>query len=263
MERNLRRAHPHTWSFHQITTRSSLLLPAVVDSQPSPSKEYPEATLLRLPDSTPLTSSFAEVVAQRASARSFSDHALPAAAVATILAVAYGVRGRREFGGLEVLDRSVPSAGGLYPLELYVIALAVEGLRPGVYHYQPLLHALEFLRPLETPRPLIAQLFMGQPYVARAAAVVVLTAVFERTLRKYGDRGYRYLLLEAGHVGQNLQLAAVALNLGALSVGGFFDQELGAFLALDGDEEAPIYATAVGHVDRDGNYERDTTTPLR
>jgi SagB-type dehydrogenase family enzyme len=96
------------------------------------------------------------------------------------------------------------------------------------------------------PRPLLGDLFMGQPYIGDAAAVIVLTTVLERTLWKYSDRGYRYILLEAGHVAQNLNLVASGLGLGALNLGGFFDANLAALLGLDPEAEVPLYGIAVG-----------------
>jgi SagB-type dehydrogenase family enzyme len=247
----MRTRHPTTWTFHRATTRTPFALPPAADAQASPPKEYPSVELVQLPAPHPLPLSLGEVLGRRVSCRSFSGSPLPLADLATLLAAAYGVRERRRWGELEVWDRSVPSAGGLYPLEIYVITQRVAGVTPGVHHYHPLLHALELLA---SPPPLsgsLSALFMGQPYVAAAPAIVVFAAVFERTMRKYGDRGYRYLLLEAGHAGQNLALTAACLGLGALSVGGFFDADLTTLLGLDGDAEAPIYVSAVGAIAAD------------
>lgn len=92
----------------------------------------------------------------------------------------------------------MPSGGGLYPLELYLLARRAEGVEPGVYHYAAVAHGLEQLREVLVPRPLSDYLFMGQHYATDAAAVVVIAAEVEHTLVKYGDRGYRYVLFEAG-----------------------------------------------------------------
>ena len=108
----------------------------------------------------------------------------------------------------------------------------------GAYHYVPLTHTLEVVRPDPLPSLLTAEMFLGQPYLSAAAAVIVLTAVVERSLWKYEDRGYRYLLLEAGHVAQNVNLTATALGLGCLNLGGFFDEDVAALLRLDDDEAA-------------------------
>jgi SagB-type dehydrogenase family enzyme len=140
----------------------------------------------------------------------------------------------------------VPSGGGLYPLELYAIVLNVSGLTGGIYHYNALNHLLERIRDGSTPKNLLSELFIGQPYVAQSGFVLVLTGVFDRLLWKYEDRGYRYLLFEAGHAAQNTNLAAAALGLGSVNLGGFFDVDLLTLLQLDGEEEAPLYAVAIG-----------------
>jgi SagB-type dehydrogenase family enzyme len=148
---------------------------------------------------------------------------------------------------MELCERPVPSGGGLYPLELYLVVRAVDGLVPGVYHYVAAAHALERLRDVALPERFVTYLFMNQAYFAEAALVAVLTAMPERSLWRYGERGYRYLLLEAGHVGQNLNLAAAALGLGTCNAGGFFDDELAGLLRADVEREVPLYAVAVGH----------------
>jgi SagB-type dehydrogenase family enzyme len=162
------------------------------------------------------------------------------------LRAAYGVIGTIYPGDQEMLERPVPSGGGLYPLEVYLLVLQGEDVAAGVYHYAAQAHALEQLGSLALPGAFVGQLFLGQPYLARAAVVVVLTAVVERSLGKYQDRGYRYLLLEAGHVAQNLNLAAAALGLGSLNLGGFFDCDLGSLLGLDLEAEVPLYGIALG-----------------
>ena len=244
MSGSLRRLHPESWRFHEASTRSPLERAPAGDPDPSPPKEYPAAPFQHLPQALPLDRRLGDVIDRRSSYRGASDGALPMGALATLLGASYGAR-RREIEGAEPAGRPVPSAGALYPLELYVQARAVEGVTAGVHHYHPLLHGLERLSTPAVPAPALARLYMGQPYVASAQCVLVITAVFERSLRKYGDRGYRYVLLEAGHVAQNVALAAAALDLGALSVGGFFDRELSSALGLDPDVEAPVYATAI------------------
>jgi SagB-type dehydrogenase family enzyme len=140
----------------------------------------------------------------------------------------------------------VPSGGGLYPLELYAIVRDVVGLEAGVYHYTPVTHGVEQLRDVLVPRALQEYLFMGQPLVTRAGVVIVIAAAVARLLTKYGDRGYRYMLFEAGHVAQNVNLAATAIGVGTCNLGGFFDLELGGLLGLDEDAEIALYAVAAG-----------------
>lgn len=141
--------------------------------------------------------------------------------------------------------RAAPSAGALYPLEVYAFANNVEGLDRGAYRYEPKGHSLESLRPGDHgQRLLVASL--GQDMVLRASVVLVLAAVFERTRRKYRERTYRYVLLECGHVAQNVYLAATSMGLGACAIGAFLDDELNGMLGLDGEEQAALYILPVG-----------------
>ena len=141
--------------------------------------------------------------------------------------------------------RAWPSAGALYPLDTYVLVRNVTDLEAGVYHYNVLNHALERLRtrPVED---VMREGFFHQDWIIEAAMVVVLAASFERTMAKYGDRGYRMVLLDAGHAGQNLLLTAEQEALGACAIGGFCDDLLARDLELDGIYESAIYAVAVG-----------------
>ena len=141
--------------------------------------------------------------------------------------------------------RAVPSGGALYPLELYVVSHRVEALEPALYHYEPLRHVLELLRPLESPAE--AELSPYPEPLVESAAVVAMTAMFWRSRFKYGARAYRFALMEAGHVGQNLLLAAAALGLDAVPLGGFFDREVDAFLGVDGIYEASLYLVPLGY----------------
>src|SRR5690606_23135887 len=168
-----------------------------------------------------------------------------------------GVIGSVDLGS-EFLERPVPSGGGLYPLELYVLAQAVDGLDGGVYHYAPLGHLLEVVHDHPLPSLLSYELFLGQPYLAHAGALVVVTAVLERSLWKYEDRGYRYVLLEAGHVAQNMSLVAAALGLGCLSLGCFLGVDVEALLRVDRVEEPPLDGIAVGEAVEPGRAMRRT-----
>jgi len=128
-----------------------------------------------------------------------------------------------------------------------VLAQRVQQLDGGVYHYVPLGHRLEVVRPDALPAHLSSEMFLGQPYLVQAAAIVVITAVVERSLWKYDDRGYRYIVLEAGHVAQNINLCAAGLGLASLNLGGFFDEDVTALLKLDPDREIVLYGIALGH----------------
>jgi SagB-type dehydrogenase family enzyme len=241
-----RAAQPLAWLYHRNTCRwiFNTLDPGDELHPPEPTKEHPWAPATPLP--APNGRTLSSLLARRASCRAFDQAPIAIEQLATILHSAYGVLDVSELGALEFVERPVPSGGGLYPLELYVIANRVDGLAPGIYHYAPVVSLVEQLRDGAIPAALLTYLFMGQEYVARAGAVLVTTAVWARSLGKYGDRGYRYVLFEAGHVAQNIDLAAADLGLGALNLGGFFDDELGGLLTLDVEHEMPLYATAVG-----------------
>ena len=142
--------------------------------------------------------------------------------------------------------RAVPSGGALYPLELYVAALRVEGLEPGLYHFDPLRAGARGGRSGDSTAGDVAALSTYPEIVVACAAVIFVAAVFGRTRFKYGLRGYRFALLEAGHVGQNVLLAATAFGLGAVPLGGFYDRLTDEFLGLDGVNESTLYTIAVG-----------------
>jgi SagB-type dehydrogenase family enzyme len=166
--------------------------------------------------------------------------------VGRLLHACYGVRDHRRVDGQWTYDRPSPSAGGLYPLELYVAVQAVTGLADAIYHYDPRAHELELRLPGTHHRE-IADMTIGQQMICEANLVVIISAVFQRTMWKYGQRGYRYVWLDAGHLGQNLYLAAVALGLGPVAIGGFFDSELKRLLALPAGEEV-VYLVCIGQM---------------
>jgi SagB-type dehydrogenase family enzyme len=141
--------------------------------------------------------------------------------------------------------RAWPSAGGLYPLDAYAIVRSVSGLEPGVYYFNPINSELESI---ESPpsAELVRDAFFGQEFASNAAFHVVLAAVFQRTLSKYGERGYRLVLLDAGHAAQNLLLTAEQLGINAIAMGGYCDDVLNEALGLDGVGEAVVHALCFG-----------------
>jgi SagB-type dehydrogenase family enzyme len=201
-------------------------------------KRHPHLPARALPAAEPLAAALGSALAARRSLREFGSSPLRLSALATLLDAAYGVVRTPEG-----LRRSVPSGGALYPLELYVVAARVEGLDPGLYHFDPLERSLEELEPGRIPDLESGLVYREQ---ARAPAHLVLTAVFWRSRFKYGLRGYRFALLEAGHVMQNVLLACAALGLAGLAIGGFYDRRLERLLAIDGVNEGVLYCAAVG-----------------
>jgi SagB-type dehydrogenase family enzyme len=183
---------------------------------------------------------FRELIAARRSGLDGNARALARRDLAAVLQASYLARSSVPGG----LRRPVPSGGALYPLELYVVAFAIDGLEPCVSHYNPFRHSLEILGPVDRER--VRSTLVDPELADAAAALIVVTAMFWRSRFKYGARGYRFALLEAGHVGQNAVLAAAALRLEALPVGGFYDRRLDGLVGADGLDEASVYALLLG-----------------
>jgi SagB-type dehydrogenase family enzyme len=194
-----------------------------------------------------------EAIETRRSRREFGTAPIDAAELAALLHGAYGVTGRLESsaGNGTLPLRAVPSGGALYPLEVYLAALRVDGLDPGLYHFDPLICCLEIVRAGLAVDELAA-LSTYPEIVSPCAALLLIAAVFGRTRFKYGLRGYRFALLEAGHVGQNVVLVASALGLAAVPLGGFYDRPTDAFLGLDGVNESTLYTIAIGRLSAGG-----------
>lgn len=184
--------------------------------------------------------SLEEAVSRRRSRREFKSSALTLEQVSQVLWAAQGIT---DPSGL----RAAPSAGALYPLDLYMAVggQAVKGLAEGVYHYDPQDHALE--RTLEEDvREALARLAVEQTFIAEARLILVITGEYERTSWKYGDRAGRYVQMEAGHAAQNVYLQAEALGLGTVTVGAFVDEEVSSALGLPG-ERRPLYIMPIGY----------------
>ncbi|MEM3957269.1 MAG: SagB/ThcOx family dehydrogenase [Thermoproteota archaeon] len=196
------------------------------------------ATRLRLPEPRYESEvSVEEALLKRRSVREYARSSLTLQEVSQLLWAAQGVTDPQ---GL----RTAPSAGALYPLEVYLIVGEVESLAPGVYKYVPDGH--EIIRVLDgDKRVSLAEAALGQAWVRNAAIDIVIASVYERTTRKYGERGIRYVHLEAGHAAQNICLQAVALNLGVVTVGAFYDDQVKTVLSLPGGEQ-PLYIIPVG-----------------
>lgn len=178
-----------------------------------------------------------EALRDRRSVRNYSSASPTLADIAQLLWSAQGVSDARD-------RRTAPSAGALYPLELYLVAGNVEALPAGVYQYRPAQHALSRVA-VGDKRGGLARAALRQAWVRDSPAVIVMTAVYERTTRKYGDRGKRYVNMEAGHAAQNIYLQAVPLGLGTVTVGAFSDGKVKQILDLP-ENEVPLYLMPVG-----------------
>ncbi|CUX77507.1 hypothetical protein CHITON_0728 [Thermococcus chitonophagus] len=170
-----------------------------------------------------------EAIYLRKSIRRYKNAPLKLKHLSQVLWAAYGIN---KWG-----KRTSPSAGACYPFEVYVVANNVEGLENGLYYYDGKSHRLKLVRKK------VAKACLGQKCVETAPAVIIVVAHYERTTRKYGERGYRYVHMDAGHLGQNIYLQATAIGLGTVAVGAFIDEELKAVLDVPGD---PLYVFPVG-----------------
>ena len=173
--------------------------------------------------------SLEHVLAHRRSIRRFDPSPISLAAISQLLWAAQGTTDERGF-------RTAPSAGALFPLEVYLVAGAVSGLTPGIYHYEPGPHRLMQISTGEI-REQLARAAYEQNWIAAAPAVLVLVANYDRTARKYGSRGARYVQMEAGHAAQNVYLQSEALELGTCVVGAFREESVKKLLGLSADLE--------------------------
>jgi len=180
--------------------------------------------------------SLEEAIAKRRSQRSFTSKRLNSEQIGQLLWAAQGITGKK----LRVF-RSAPSAGALYPMEIY--ALTGEGF----YHYIPEKHALEVLKETDLRKEL-SKVALSQSSVKQAVLSIVICAVYERVTSKYAERGKRYVLIEAGHIAQNIHLQAVALGLGSVPVGAFDDAAVKKILNLPQEHE-PLYIIPVGYAE--------------
>lgn len=187
----------------------------------------------------------AEALANRASSLSLSKEPLPLTWLAALLYYAYGITRDNIATTFPRPFRATPSAGALYPLEIFFHASRVEGLQPGLYHYSPVHEEVRLLQGGDSSDTIAGGLIQ-QDIAANASAIMFMTALFERTTFKYGDRGYRYILIEAGHAAQNMNLVGTALGLGMMNIGGFLDREIDDYLGLDGVTHSTLYLLAVG-----------------
>jgi SagB-type dehydrogenase family enzyme len=220
-------------------------LPPDPERKPPVQRVHPGARRITLPGADlDIARPLGDALASRRSLRDYSDEILPKLLLGKLLFACAGVNGTLSFEGITLGARTYPSGGGLYPLEIYPVLQRVEGIADGIYHYDPFAHELEEIRAGNFHDRFAAMTF-GQDMLATANAILFITAVFERSMWKYGQRGYRYVWIEAGHLGQNLYLVSGALGLAPVALGGFYDAEANALLGLGGAEQT-IYAICAG-----------------
>ena len=207
-------------------------------------KTYADAPATPLPK--PLfeeTSSLWAILHQRRSRRRYTGDPISIMTLATLLWATQGIT--LSTSGYQF--RTAPSAGALYPVETYLSVHRVQDVRQGIYHFNVIEFALEEIASGHFGEPL-ARAALDQAMVGRGAVVFIWTGIILRSMWKYRNRCVRYICMDAGHIAQNLQLAATALGLGCCPIGAFYDEEINQILGVDGEEETAIYLATVGNL---------------
>lgn len=210
-----------------------------------------KAETIELPPSPPLRMALGETIRRRRSVRRYTGDSLPLTYLAAIVRGACGITG---FSGTaddshpRIAFRTTPSGGGLYPVELQVAALRVDGLSRGVYAYDPPADALLRLGGAETVDRLMNAVAAPDQAIrtSEACAICLLVARPRRATRKYGERGMRHVFLEAGAIAQHINLAAVALGIGSVDSSSLYDDEAHDALDMDGVSEALVHSVILG-----------------
>ena len=186
------------------------------------------------------------LIRDRRSARIYTGERMSLLQLSFLLWATQGIKKLR--GKKYATLRTVPCGGARHEFETYLIVRNVEGLIPGAYHYLPMEHALELLRPMDDSRDAICEALCGQSWAAKANVVFFWSMVPYRAEWRYGIYAHRVALIDAGHIGQNLYLACTGLNLGTCAIGAFSDPVCSALFELDGVEEYIVYTAPVGTV---------------
>lgn len=204
-------------------------------------KIYPRFPKIQLQDVKP-QADFFDLILKRSSGHEYDKQPISLREISTLLQYSCGVTHLANNG---MFRRAQPSAGGLFPIEVYLLVISGDDLPSGLYHYNVQNHQLDILWSRTLDYEFIKGLFPSD-WVRNASSIVILTAVFGRSQIKYGERGYRYILLEAGHIGQNIYLNAEALNLQCCALGFTEDTKIDSLLEIDGVTESIVYAIAIG-----------------
>jgi len=205
-------------------------------------KLYPNSPKIKLPDYSQVSSlQIAEALKKRRSVRKYKNEPLSKKELSFLLWATAGIQRRER----NIDFRTSPSAGASYPIETYLVINDVTGIEPGIYHYQPKTHELDELKRGEFGK-MAAVAALNQKMCAEAPAVFIWTAIFKRSVWRYGRRAYRYIYMDAGIVSENFVLAAAGINLGACQIAAFFDDLSNELIGVDGEEESVVMMGTVG-----------------
>ena len=214
------------------------------NSQPDLYKSYPGCNKIKLDEPLVLSKlKLNDILKKRKSIRDFSDKPISKQQVSYLLWASTGIQ-RKELG---FEFRTAPSAGALYPIETYLVINRIKDIPAGIYHYSIKDHFLEELKTGDFSID-IAKAALEQSMCRFAAAVFVWTAIFNRSKWKYGERAYRYIYLDAGHIAENLSLASTGIGLGSCQIAALFDDEVNEIIGVDGKNESVIYMSVVGNL---------------
>lgn len=207
-------------------------------------KSYPRLPQINLgkPEKNFLRKSLSNMLLKRHSNRNFNFAKISKAALSTLLFFSAGITKKAK--NWDNTFRVYPSAGARYPSELYLVVLNADNLAKGLYHYNVKNHSLELL----LKNDLGGQIFriIKQKWIKKASILLIMTSVISRSEVKYNSRAYRFCLIEAGHLGQNIYLVSTALNLKCCAIGGFIDKDINSLLDFNDNNEFTSYLLAIG-----------------
>ncbi|MBN1697291.1 MAG: SagB/ThcOx family dehydrogenase [Spirochaetales bacterium] len=212
-------------------------------------KVYPYKKKFKLEKEFEEKYDFHDVVIKRCSTREFVKHDIGIHELSQLFFFSYGITHsiKTSVYGEEKVQyfRAVPSGGALYPLEMYIVLLSARDIPAGLYHYNVIDHSVELLSAGDYRADML-NIMPNQFSLDTASAIVVISAIFSRNTIKYGERGYRFVLLDAGHLMQNVHLSVTSMDLGCYAVGGFSDDGFNDLFSLDGYKETALYASVIG-----------------
>lgn len=233
--------------FHSLTNNRKLDASDIKDIPQSwikiHFKTYPRLNRISFDNIIITTSKLSEVIRKRRSIRQFSGLPISKNELSSLLFLSCGLINFDK--NLDESRRPYPSAGARYPLEVYPLILNCGEIKKGLYHYNVKENSLELLLEKDLTDWII-KITGGEKWIANATVVFIITGVLDRTRIKYGERGYRYALIEAGHLGQNICLLATELGLGSCALGGYIDSEVDKLLDINLQKEFVLYLITVG-----------------
>lgn len=250
------RFHPTTHTNKSIKVGNYMNQRYYVHEMINNFKPYPLSKKINLPkaDLGSLSMPFADMQKKRTSVRAFEYKGMDLQTLSNLLGSAAGVNRESQlehFPDMALKSRTYPSAGNLFPIEIYPVLLGIDGVTPCVTHYDPINHRLDIVNEHISTEDIVNALadfdVSGPGYTKDLSAVIVLSAIFQRSVIKYEERGYRFALLEAGIVGYNFSLASIALGWASLNWGAYYDGLLDKIIQVDGVNETTVNCILIGN----------------